>query len=66
MSEAYRKSNFNVSISNFGTNIIIYDGIFCFKTPFKGFAPINKVKELLFHIRYNIAHRYEECAEHGK
>ena len=63
MSEAYRKSNFNVSNSNFGTNIIyLYDDIICFKTPFKGLEPINEGKELLFHIRYNIAHRYEECA----
>ena len=61
MSEAYRKSNFNVSISNFGTNII-YDGIICFKTPFKGLEPINEGKEVLIHIRFNIAHRYEGCA----
>ena len=36
---------------------VIYDGIISSKTPFKGLAPINKVKEVLIHIRFNIVHR---------
>ena len=35
--------------------------VICSKTPFKGLAPINEVKEVLFHIIFNIFHHYQEC-----
>ena len=43
---------------------MIYNGIIYSKTPLKGLAPIYEVKEVLLHIRFNIAHRYmyHECA----
>ena len=41
--------------SQFGR--VIYDGIIFSKTPFKGLAPINEVKEVLIHIP-----RYQKCA----
>ena len=34
--------------------------------PCKGRVPINEVKEVLIHLRFNIVHLYQECAEHGK
>ena len=33
---------------------VICDGIICYKTPFKGLAPTDEVKENLIHIRFNI------------
>ena len=41
---------------------VIYDGIICSLTPFKGLALINEVKEIPIHIRFNFVHRYLECA----
>ena len=41
---------------------VIYDGFICSKTPLRGLAPINEVKEVLIHIRFNIANRYLESA----
>ena len=32
---------------------------------FEGLAPINEVKEVLIHIRFNINHRYQESVKHG-
>ena len=40
---------------------IIYDCINCSKTRFKGLAPTDELKEVLIYIRFNIAHRYQEC-----
>ena len=45
---------------------VIYDGTICSKTPFNGLAPIKEVKEVLINISFNIVHRYQECALHGK
>ena len=42
---------------------VIYDCIICSNTPLKDLAPIDEVKEVLIHIRFNIVHRYQECAE---
>ena len=30
--------------------------------PLQGLAPINKVEEVLIHIRFDIVHCYKECA----
>ena len=35
---------------------VIYDSI----TPIKGLAPIDKVKEVLIHLRFKIVHRYQD------
>ena len=37
--------------SDFGRAYYMYGGIICSKTPFRVLAPINKVKEVLIHIR---------------
>ena len=46
-----RKSNSNLIPILVG---IIYDSIVCLKTPFDGLAPIDEVKDVLIHIRFNI------------
>ena len=38
---------------------VISDGFICSKTPCKGLAPINEVKEVQIHVRFNIG---QECA----
>ena len=40
----------------------ICDFIICSKTPFKGLATINEVKEVLIHIRFDIVNHYQEYA----
>ena len=39
---------------------VINDGIICSKTPVEDLAPINEMKEVLIHIRYNIAYNNQE------
>ena len=46
-----RKSNSNLIPILVG---IIYDGIVCSKTPMDGLAPIDEVKDVLIHLRFNI------------
>ena len=55
------KSNTNVSNCKFGKCYYMM-ALFCSKTSFKGVAPISEVKEGLLRIRFDIVHRYEECA----
>ena len=30
---------------------------------FEGLAPINEVKDILIHIRFNFVHHYKECGK---
>ena len=41
----------------------VYDGIIFSKIPFKDLATM---KEFLMHMKFNIVHRYQTCAQHGK
>ena len=45
--------------SDFGRG---YDGSIYSKTPFKDLAPINGVKKVLIHIRFNNVYHYQEYA----
>ena len=54
------KSNPNVSNSNFGMGYIWWH--YLLYDPFKGLAHINKVKEVLIHISFDIVYRYQELA----
>ena len=63
--DTHRKSNSNVSNSNFGRGYIIL-ALSALRPPLRVLASINEVKEVLIHIRFTIGHRYQECALHRK